>query len=282
MKTLLFHRFRRLLVLLRENIVFSSFETRRVFLRSFSARETGFIVFSSVSVLVAKNSIRSSWFQHPFAGMSLGFARTHRSSEAYVRCLLCRCDLKVGSQGISTFLEHCRGVIHYKLDCSVRSRRGLLLCRRTGAVMSATEAADMGKELRGLSVLDVELCPAFSVREVFAVEARGDSIWDSGVSEVPNNERSLRPSLCFVVDALYRGGDVTSLTRLWDSVATSDVAYQSLLSGGSRKEDLIVNICCMYFMCYMWVYMSCDGLYCCILSVVVCDVLQFLYVFRQF
>ena len=77
--------------------------------------------------------------------MFLGFARTHRSSDAYVRCLLCRCDLKVGSRGISTFLEHCRGVIHHRLDCLVRSRRGLSLRRRTGAVMSAVEAADMGE-----------------------------------------------------------------------------------------------------------------------------------------
>ena len=91
----------------------------------------------------------------------------------------------------------------------------------------------MGEELRGLSVPDVELCPAFSVREVFAVETRGNSIWDSGVSEVPDNERRLRLLFCFVVDALYCGGDVTSLAHLSDSVATTDVAYQSLLSGGS-------------------------------------------------
>ena len=57
-----------------------------------------------------------------------------------------------------TFLEHCRGVIHHRLDCLVRSRRGLSLQRRTGAVMSATEAADMGEELRGLFVPEVELC----------------------------------------------------------------------------------------------------------------------------
>ena len=187
--------------------------------------------------------------------MFLGFARTHRSSDAYVRCLLCRCDLKVGSRGISTFLEHCRGVIHHRLDCLVRSRRGLFLRRRTGAVMSAAEAGDMGEELRGLAVPDVELCPAFSVREVFSVEARGGSIWDSGVSEVPDNARSLRFFLCFVVDALYRGGDVTALTHLWDSVAMTDVGYQSLLSGDSRKKDVIVSACYMFFMCYMWIYM---------------------------
>ena len=163
----------------------------------------------------------------------------------------------------------------------VRSRRGLLLRRQTGAVMSATEAADMGEELRGLSVPDVELCPAFSDREVFAVEATCDSIWDSGVSEVPDIESSLRLFLCFVVDTLYRGRDVTSLTPLWDPVATTDVAYQSLLSGSSRKEDVIVSICCKYFLCYMWIYMSCDGLYCYISSVMLCDVLRFLYECRQ-
>ena len=59
----------------------------------------------------------------------------------------------------------------------MRSLHGLFLRRRTGADMSATEAADMEEELRVLFMPDVEVCPAFSVREVFAVEARGGSIW---------------------------------------------------------------------------------------------------------
>ena len=96
------------------------------------------------------------------------------------------------------------------------------------------------------------MCPSFSVREGFAVEARGDSIWDSGVPEVPDNERSLRLFLCFVVDALYRSGDVTSLSQMWDSVATTDVSYQSLLGGGCRKEDAIVRIFYMCCICYMY------------------------------
>ena len=93
-----------------------------------------------------------------------------------MRCLLCKCDLKVGSRGISTYLEHCRGVIHHKLDCLVRSRRGLVLRRGTGALMSAAEAAVMEEELRGLSLPEVEVCPSFSIREVFAVEARVSGI----------------------------------------------------------------------------------------------------------
>ena len=272
-KTSVFQLFEFFSFVLSKNIVLLSFKQEGCFFCSFSVGS--FFVSPSVSDLVAKNSIRSSWFQHPYAGMSLGFARTHRSSDAYVRCLLCRCDLKVGSRGISTFLEHCCGVIHHRLDCLVGSRRGLFLRRRTGAVMSATEAADMGEELRGLSVPEVELCPAFSVREVFSVEARGGSIWDSGVCELPDNERSLKLFLCFVVDSLYRGGDVTALTHLWDSVATTDVGYQSLLSGGCRKEDVIVSICYMYCMCCMWIYMSCGGLYCYILSMLVYRVFDF-------
>ena len=174
-----------------------------------------------------------------------------------MRCLFCKCDLKVGSRDISTYLEHCREVIHHKLACLVRSRRGLILRRRTGALMGASEAAALEEELRGLSLPEVEVCPPFSVREVFAVEARADSIWDSGVSEVTDNERSLQLFLCFVLDALYRGGDVTSLTQLWDSVATIDVSYQSLLGGGCRKENVVVRIfymCCMSYMFFhcMW------------------------------
>ena len=186
--------------------------------------------------------------------MSLGLARDHKSSEAYVRCLLCMYDLKVGSRGISTYLEHCRGVIHHKLDCLVRSRRGLVLRRLTSALMSAAEAGVMEEELRGLSLPEVEVCPPFSVREVFAVEARGESIWDSGVPEVPDNERSLKLFLCSVLDAMYRDGDVTSLTQLWDSVATTDVSYQSLLSGGCRKEDVVVRIFYMFYMSYMFCF----------------------------
>ena len=200
------------------------------------------------------NSIKATWFLHPYAGISLGFAREHRSSDAYVRCLLCRCDLKVGSRGISTFLEHCRGVIHHKLDCIVRLRRGLLLRRPTGAVMRVAEAAQMVEELRGLSVPDVEVCPSLSVQDVFRIESGGGSIWSSTVQEVPDTERSLRMFLCVVVDALYRGGDVTDLTSLWDSLATTDVSYGSLFGGGCRNEDVVVSIC---FMCYMFTCIAC-------------------------
>ena len=73
---------------------------------------------------------------------------------------------------------------------------------------------------------------------------------------MPDNERSLRLFVCFVLDALYRGDDVTSLTQLWDSVATTDVSYQSLLSGGCQK-DVVVRI---FYMCCMS-YMFCFSLY---------------------
>ena len=169
--------------------------------------------------------------------MSLGFARDHRSSEAYVCCILCRCDLKVESRGISTYLEHCRVVIHHKLDSLVRSRHGLFLRRPTGSVMSATEPADMEKELRGLSVPDVEVCPAFSVREVFAVQARGDSILDSGV---PDNERSLRLFLCSNWEIV---AVLEELRESWQSLVTL-VERLDWLSGSenpSRVELLVLQ-----------------------------------------
>ena len=90
----------------------------------------------------------------------------------------------------------------------------MLLRRPTGAVMGVLEAAQMVEELRGLSVPDVEVCPALSVPDVFQIESGGGSIWSSTVQEVPDTERSLRMFLCVVVDARYRGGDVTGLTDL--------------------------------------------------------------------
>ena len=68
------------------------------------------------------------------------------------------------------------------------------------------------------------------------------------MQEVPDTERSLRMFLCVVVDALYRGGDVTDLTSLWDSLSTTDVSYGSLFGGGCRNEDVVVSICLMSYM----------------------------------
>ena len=166
-----------------------------------------------------------------------------------MRRLLCRRDLKVGSRGISTYLEHCRGVIHHRLDCLVRLRRGMLLRRPTGAVMGVLEAAQMVEELRGLSVPDVEVCPALSVPDVFRIESGGGSIWSFDRAGRADTERSLRMFLCVVVDALYRGGDVTGLTDLWDSLSTTDVSYRNFFGGGCRKEDVVVII---FFMNYMY------------------------------
>ena len=105
----------------------------------------------------------------------------------------------------------------------MRLRRGLLLQRATGAVMRVAVAVQMVEELRGLSVPDVEVCPALSVQDVFRIELEGGSIWNSTVQEVPDSQRSLRMFLCVVVDALFRGGDATGLTSLWDSLSTTDV-----------------------------------------------------------
>ena len=134
----------------------------------------------------------------------------------------------------------------------MRLRRGLLLRRPTGAVMRVAEATQTGEELRGLSVPDLEVCPALSVQDVFRIESEGGSIWSSTLLEVPDTERSLRMFLCVVAVALYRGGDVTGLTNLWDSLSTTDVSYGSLLGGGCRKEDVVVSIGFMSYMfaCY--------------------------------
>ena len=105
--------------------------------------------------------------------MALGFAREHRSSDAYIQCVLCRSNIKVGSRGISTFLEHCRGVIHHRVDCLLRLRRGLGLRRRTGTLMDPDEVAHWEEELRGFSLFEIETCPAFSVQVVLVVEADG-------------------------------------------------------------------------------------------------------------
>ena len=102
--------------------------------------------------------------------------------------------------------------------------------------MKVAEAAQMGEQLRGLSVPDLEVCPALSVQDVFRIESEGRSIWSSTVQEVPDTERSLRMFLCVVVDALYRGGDVTGLTSLWDSLSTTDCRMEVFSEADAEKK----------------------------------------------
>ena len=171
-----------------ENIVFSSFSRRKVFLWSFLLGR-GFIVFSSVFCFSCKKHRPFKLVPARICGNVAGL----RTRSQVIRGVCALSSLQVRLEGWeSRHLYLLRALSwSHKLDCLVCSRRGLVLRRRTGALMSASEAAVMEEELRGLSLPEVELCPSFSVREVFAVEASGESIWDSGVPEVPDNERSL-------------------------------------------------------------------------------------------
>ena len=74
---------------------------------------------------------------YKFSLRSLGYAKCHHS---YVRCLLSEQDVKIASRGITTFLEHRRGIRHHRLDCLIRLRRGLALRRRDGTFMSESES----------------------------------------------------------------------------------------------------------------------------------------------
>ena len=113
--------------------------------------------------------IKPGWFDHEYCGLAIGYARNHQSRMSYVRCLICKRDIKVGSRGITTFMEHCRGMRHHRQDCVVRLHRGLPLRRRDGTLMTTEESAECRASLEGVAVPFIETCPSLSVMEVLLV-----------------------------------------------------------------------------------------------------------------
>ena len=173
--------------------------------------------------------MKSSWFQHPLYGSALGFARDNPASEGFVRCLLCKRDVKVASRGITTFGEHCRSEKHHRLDCLWRMQRGLRLRARDFSLMSDEEEEAMKEQLAGVIAPDFETCPDFTAMEVLSMEAVGSSVWNHVREESEQRLASCRTLLCLIVDAVHRDGDTASVAMLWNSLASSDSGLQDLL-----------------------------------------------------
>ena len=189
---------------------------------------------------VAKNAIKQQWFQHGYCGIALGYARDHLSREAYVRCLLCRRDLKVRSRGLTSFAEHCRSERHYRLDCLLRIRRGLRLRSRTGSLLDAAEEADVREMLSGMSVPDFESCPNVTVVQVLALEESGSTIWAMLSEQSVARKKSVRMLTSVIVDAMYRDGDFESVVALWNSLVAAEPQYGNLFGMELTSNVLVV------------------------------------------
>ena len=186
--------------------------------------------------------IKSGWFDHPYCGLALGYARNHESRMSYVRCLMCKRDVKVGSRGITTFMEHCRGLGHHRLDCVVRLHRGLPLRRRDGTLMTSDESAECRVNLEGVSVPFLETCPSLNVVEVFELEGAGRPVWGDEEEGEDWPERTVRLFICFVVDALYRDCQFASVTNLWEVLVASDPQHAVLFGAQCGLKDVMVSV----------------------------------------
>ena len=195
-----------------------------------------------LSCLVLKNVVKASWFQNPYCGPALGYAKEHLSSEAYVRCLFCCRDVKVMSRGITTFLEHCQGVRHHRLDCLYRMERGLRLRSRSGALLPDDEAAELRATLTGVTMPQIEELPRWTVAEVLAMEQRGENVWLQVAEDDRVRKRSLRMFVVCVLDCLYRDGDVASVVSLWESLVSSNSQYGQLMGMNCTADTVLVSI----------------------------------------
>ena len=196
---------------------------------------------------IGKKRIARSWFNHAYCGLAIGYAKYHQSRESYVRCLLCKRDIKIGSRGITTFMEHCRGVQHHRLDCLVRLRRGLALRDRDGNLMAVSDSAAQSALLEGVNVPVVERCPDVTPAEVFQMELAGKPVCeDLEQDESEGQERTVRLFLCLVIDALYRDCDLLSVCGLWELMVATDAQHLTMFGRRCRLDDILVTIFLFY------------------------------------
>ena len=223
------------------------------------------LTFIVVLLISGRKILKSAWFNHAYCGLALGFPKDHLTRDSYARCLLCRQDVKIGSRGITTFFEHCRGVRHHRLDCLTRLRRGLPLRRRDGTLMSQAEADVCGAALLGESVPLIETCPDVTVLEALQIEASDGSVWGTRrVAEDDDHTDSFRLFVCLVIDAIYRDCNFASVRHLWDLMVASNSQHAVMFGATCRESDVLVIMnlfrmheiitCCMY--CYL--YVTCE------------------------
>ena len=199
--------------------------------------------YSLICFEIGRKRIARSWFNHVYCGLALGYAKYHQSRESYVRCVLCELDVKVASRGITTFMEHCRGVQHHRLDCLVRLRRGLALRDRDGNLMSTSDSATQAALLKGVTVPVMERCPDVTPAEVFQLELEGRPVWDDlERDETDSQERTVRLFLCLVIDALYRDCDLMSVCGLWEIMVATDAQHVTMFGRRCRLDDVLVTI----------------------------------------
>ena len=200
--------------------------------------------------------IKSWWFSHEYCGLALGYARSHQSRLSFVRCLLCKRDINVGSRGITTFMEHCRGLRHHRLDCLIRLFRDLPLRRRDGSLMSNEESVECRSSLGGAMVPFIETCPSFSVLEVFELEAAGRPVWGDEEEEDLLCEKTVHLFVCLVIDAIYRGCQFASVTSLWEVMVASEPQHASLFGVTCEVNDVMVIRISFCFFCFMNVHVD--------------------------
>ena len=186
-----------------------------------------FIKISFV-LFVGQKMIKPGWFEHDHCGLALGYARNLQSRMSYVRCLICKRDIKVASRGITTFKEHCRRLRHHRLDCIVRLYRGLPLRRRDGTLMTTDESDECRTNLGGASGPYVETCPSLSVIEVFDLEGAGRPVWGKEQDDDAWPERTVHLFVCLVLDAIYRDCQFSSVTNLWEVLVASEAQHAFL------------------------------------------------------
>ena len=222
------------------------------------------LTFSMFILISGKKILKPTWFEHVYCGLALGFAKDHKTCDSFVRCLLCRQDVRIASRGITTFWEHCRGVRNHQLDCLVRLRRGLALRKGDGTLMSKSEADECNATLIGEAVPVIEVCPNVTVLEALQIESAGGSVWGAmRSSDDVDQTESVRLFVCLVINAIYQDCNFASVRHLWDLMVASNGQHSVLFGATCRESDvlIIMNLLLIIYVRYILHVISCYMLF---------------------
>ena len=149
------------------------------------------------------------------------------------------------SRGISTFMDHCRGRRHHRLDSVYRMQNGLPLRSCQGVVLSDSESATLRASLDGVQAT-FETCPSVPVDDVLALEAAGSSVWAQVDADNARVLESCRLFVCVVLDSLRRDGNLEAVVSLWSAVVASDDRHQALMGPLFGTDSVVVKMLCFY------------------------------------
>ena len=104
------------------------------------------------------------------------------------------------------------------------------------------EAEEWRASHEGAHVPVSDVCPNYTVAEVFALDRDGKAIWDDSILSDDHDDKRVRLFVCLVVDAFYRNCTLSAVPALWELMVAADLSTSSLFGQTCHDGDVLVTM----------------------------------------